>query len=69
MRGRRRNIEPGAVRLDENGMAAGRAADGTELKLRFRGKSKARELIEKQQEEQRKAKAKKRRGKESSRGT
>ena len=37
----------GAIKPDGEGLIRGRAADGTEIRGRIRGKSKARELMEK----------------------
>lgn len=50
---------PGILSSDEDGLIAGRASDGTPIKGRIRGKSVARELMEreaarKQKEERRK---------------
>ena len=49
----------GSIKPDEEGFIKGRAADGTPIKGRIRGKSLARELMEKAEEERKKEMLKK----------
>ena len=51
----------GSIKPDKDGFIKGRAADGTLIKGRIRGKSLAREMMEKAEEERKKLKAKKKR--------
>jgi len=51
----------GMIKPDEDGMVKGRAADGTPIRGRIRGKSKARELMELEERKQRKEKRRRRR--------
>ena len=64
--GRSRTMNPMAVKTDKDGMLAGRAADGTPIRGRIRGKSKCRELME---AEAAKNMNKRRRGRRERRGT
>lgn len=50
------------LKPDKDGMLSGIARDGTPIRGKFRGKSKAREAIEKYQEEQRQKRRRKGRG-------
>jgi len=64
--GRTDMVSPRAVKVSEDGVVAGRAADGTPIKGRIVGKSLARQLMERAQERKRveqeaKSKRKKRR--------
>ncbi len=51
---------PGAVRRDKDGMVKGRAGDGTPIRGRIAGKSKARQLMEAAEERRLKEKKEKR---------
>lgn len=64
--GRTQSVSPQAVKRNDDGTVAGRAADGTPIKGRIAGKSLARQLMEQAQarkaaEEARRAKRKKKR--------
>lgn len=61
-RQRSQKMEPKLAPRSEDGMITGRAADGTEIRGRVRGKSKCRELMEIEDQKQRKQNRKRRRG-------
>jgi hypothetical protein len=61
---RTRKMKSSLLRKQEDGMIVGRAADGTQIRGRMRGKSVARELMEKEEKrlrEKRKGKRRRRR--------
>lgn len=65
---RTERVDPKAVQPDKDGMIRGRAADGTPIKGRIRGKSVARQLIEEAEARKEKEKRKKAKGKRKRKG-
>ena len=63
--GKRKGMETAglamAAKADEDGLIAGRAADGTPIKGMWKGKSVARQLMEKEAEKRKKQERKRRR--------
>ena len=67
--GRTQEMDPGAVKRNEDGTVVGRAADGTPIKGRIAGKSLARQLAERAQaREKMEEKSKSKKGRRKRRG-